>query len=267
MEQDIKIKYTEEGNEIGIIKKFDNFVVGFYLYEDEKGNVQQGEAFIIETKLYDKPPIKKYEQSILLLKKDLEKLNEIYEDKAKELDSIKKEIEEYKKTYNQYAELKCLNMFIEGKLKYYVIEDYSDIYISKFEHETSDCENGKLKLLTLFGKTDGNLQWNLNQYSDGSGSCNNVYPFCSYEEAYEKAKELIIKKLDFYFDKKIDDFSIWSFERLLKSAKKIKMKIDKKYLVLYKEMKLSEIKKEKVKLNEKIVNLEEEQDRIIKEYE
>lgn len=264
MEQDIKIKYTEEGNEIGVIKKFDNFVVGFYLYKDEKGDVFQGETCIIEMELFDKPPIKKYEQSILLLKNDLEKLNEIYENKIKELDSIKKEIEEYKKIYDQYAELKYLNMFIEGKLKYYVVEDSSDIYISKFEHEVSYYN--KLKLLTLFGTTDGDLQWRLSRYSDGSGSYNNVYPFCSYEEAFEKTRELIIKKLDFYFNKKTDDFSIWSFKRLLESAKKIKMKIDKKYLDLYKKMKLDEIQKQIIKQKKEIDELENEKNRIIKEY-
>lgn len=45
-----------------------------------------------------------------------------------------------------------------------------------------------MKLLTLYGRRDGGLEWRLNKYRDGSGSDTTVIPCQSIEEAREVAR-------------------------------------------------------------------------------
>jgi hypothetical protein len=63
----------------------------------------------------------------------------------------------------------------------------SDNYSYRFE---------SLRLISLFGEWNGRLSlgWKVNHYQDGSGSSNPFRPCRSFQEAVEKAKEIIYAK-------------------------------------------------------------------------
>ena len=95
------------------------------------------------------------------------------------------------KLVKQDRALERIEDFLEGKITFFVEQPYSYCWsrapyiIKASDAKTKDggYYNDALKLLTLFGKSDGNLEWGLNKYSDGSGSNVLVYPCVSYAEA------------------------------------------------------------------------------------
>jgi hypothetical protein len=77
-----------------------------------------------------------------------------------------------------------------------------------------------MRLLSLFGKSDGNLLFKVNDYSDGSGSDKDVMFFKSKEEG------LIYAQNEF---QKIEKYG----ESDLKNAEKFNLKVDEEKLKSY----------------------------------
>lgn len=98
----------------------------------------------------------------------------------------------------RFAILDNLEAFIDGKITHYVTrEGFGPPAIIPIEQALtgdSDRHRGVLRLLTLGGclKTGG-INWQLNQYSDGSGSKTGVIPCTSYEQAAETVKQEVVK--------------------------------------------------------------------------
>lgn len=59
--------------------------------------------------------------------------------------------------------------------------------------EFTQTYKGELRIISLFGKTNGDLNYYAGQYSDYSGVKDIVYPFTEYDRAVEKLSELINK--------------------------------------------------------------------------
>ena len=81
-----------------------------------------------------------------------------------------------------------LEQFLDRKLTHVVKIEY-DWHLSVLELKEAFYLKSEgrgvdsLKLLSLYGKTDGSLVWRLNQYSDGSGYSTEVIPCLSLEDA------------------------------------------------------------------------------------
>lgn len=90
---------------------------------------------------------------------------------------------------------------LDGKITHYVkanISDWKDtkgmvVQITEAASERSGDEKyeRELKLLALFGKSNGDLEYRLNQYSDGTGGWYLAWPFRSQEDAESFAKEKV----------------------------------------------------------------------------
>ena len=103
-------------------------------------------------------------------------------------------------------ELKRLDDFIAGKITHLVIScpaygvkiEAAETTLASREDDDSygRTKHKKLKLLTLYGGSNGNLAWMLSQYSDGSDNGQkHVIPCTSYEEALAEATTLINSQL------------------------------------------------------------------------
>jgi len=86
--------------------------------------------------------------------------------------------------------------FLAGRITHFAVRNsYSTkVEVLDFEAFARGTEDGgrraqDLKLLTLFGRSNGDIAWKLNQYYDGSGSWIECHPCCSEDEAREKAAE------------------------------------------------------------------------------
>lgn len=94
--------------------------------------------------------------------------------------------------------LENIKRFLVEEPKFFVVSVYSDeVYAIKKAPEfyDNDYRERGLKLLTLFGRSGGNLEWGINNYRDGSGTWQEAYPAYSEEEAEQIRIDRISEKL------------------------------------------------------------------------
>jgi hypothetical protein len=94
--------------------------------------------------------------------------------------------------------LRHLDDFIEKRITHVLFggADYKILPIDQAFAENGVYSRKGQKLLTLYGDVGGNLQWRLNQYSDGSGWTEDVTPCLSLEEAEATRMANILADLD-----------------------------------------------------------------------
>lgn len=202
------IKYTKDGKKvvvIGDLNQTDKIVQEIFVTKDGD-EIPQGERFV-ERNLLDEPAkswkeinIEKLESNYERDKKEwdnkIERLNNerrlAYDSlsaRVKWLRNMAKEprVEELKMVINQIAD------FLDGSDKWVFVSNYSDWRLEKFNEESTNelldyYENGygrkhfdEMRLLSLYGKSDGSLVYRINTYSDGSGSDKDVEFFKTRE--------------------------------------------------------------------------------------
>ena len=95
--------------------------------------------------------------------------------------------------------LKDIRNYIKGDFEYFACPDnYSPPFIKKkdaFLEIDDRYDNGKTRLLSLYGKSNGDLLWKVNQYSDGSGSDSLAIPCKTKEDAIQIVGEHFIDSL------------------------------------------------------------------------
>ena len=116
-----------------------------------------------------------------------------------ELDQAGKRYQEQLKKIGQHRALQRIEDYLDGKFTHFleVGSYYAPTIVTAdkaLAHGGTEHENRwdkKLRLLTLFGDTNGDLQWRINRYSDGSGSSNiEVYPCQNEDEAIGIVRQL-----------------------------------------------------------------------------
>jgi len=136
------------------------------------------------------------------------------------------------------------------------METYSDVEFSDYDTSIADKEYGRfdsLRLVSIFGRTDGELEFRRNDYSDGSGSWRTVIPCETKEEALELLKERFTAKV---IEQGVNQY-------LLKTAEKYNLEIPsepmKKYNdnlkdSIFKNIKRQEEQIEKYKAQLELIN-------------
>jgi len=209
-----KFKYTTDGKKVAVIGKLNNaetIVQEIYVGKDGS-EIPAGEQFVVKS-LLDEP------RETWLSKKTRE-IEDTYKRMDKELDRrcremrsaedfAKAKVASLKKLGNAAADeqLATLEAFAEGKITHLVESaSYSGPTIAPFDEKLADYWDGRvegIKLLTLFGESDGSLSWRLNQYSDGSGGRHEVIPVWSYDEAVSIVQGLHDARIQAWRDGKI----------------------------------------------------------------
>lgn len=222
--------YLRNGEEVLIHQKVeDGYIIEkyitVYLEYDEEEDLSGEKVFVSE--VFNKPPTNVKEKSLadldIRIKSKTNVLNALSSEELSLKDSIRKrglEIEEMDKNAKKYKAIEGAIDFIEGKFTHFaIIPSWGKPYVAT-KNEGMDAE-GKYdrgtKLLTLFGKTEGDLEWRINQYSDGSGSSNQLAQPCkSEQEAIDFIKTFIIKQMGKYVkDDKKRDYSSDKYKWML----------------------------------------------------
>lgn len=144
--------------------------------------------------IFPKPPTEVLDGEIARLEGQINaKLDELHSLRGQIIEA-EKAIAAQKQKFAQYEQLKHLELFIEGKITHYVFSQYNGIEIVEFNKAMKSGDEGIDKyprLLSLFGKTKGQLDWAINRWSDGSGSNDFCVPCISYEHALEEAQKIV----------------------------------------------------------------------------
>jgi hypothetical protein len=121
-----------------------------------------------------------------------------------EYNTLRREVQEFDKLhadaiekYSRYKELAKIDDFLDGKITHYLFLDrWGKAAIVEKSKTVGEYTSGKkLRLLSLIGRTDGSLQWEINMYSDGTGSWSRVIPCMSAKEALAELRAHINSKL------------------------------------------------------------------------
>jgi hypothetical protein len=198
--------FAPNGRKVEFVAPFDG---GFLVkrrtvfYENDEEYESFNEA-AVETKLFRKPPVAKFADEVTALTATAATLKaEIAQLKQQRLED-QRVGKEFLDRCARHSQLSRLADFIDGKITHVVTLQYGSVIISTFAEAFQIMEgryhlrwDGKsLKLLTLFGDTKGNLQWQINSYTDSSGSGRETYPCCSEQEAKETAARVVASRWD-----------------------------------------------------------------------
>lgn len=147
-------------------------------------------------KVFASAPREMYDPQIEALNKRIQELDGQKRALEAELRASKADETERKKRIMTNAALERIDDFLAGKITHIVFGDY-DLEIKTFDEAVryKDSEYEKtpkeLRLLILYGRSNGDLAWKLSHYYDGSGFAGQVWPCFSLEHARTVAQSLI----------------------------------------------------------------------------
>lgn len=197
----MEVKYTSNGKKVVVIGNLnaqEKIVQEIFIVNGQE--VPSGENFVVKS-LHDAPAISWEEKRTKEIKEQYEKVRKEFE---KELDSLKRTHRDQTLTLRKFIEsnakmlknvsedsFNTLISFLCGDVKWIVRQGYGTPKVAEYGVNDSGFDR-ELKLLTLYGRDDGTLQWKMNYYSDGSGGSEDVFLFGDKESALEKFKELVV---------------------------------------------------------------------------
>lgn len=238
------IKYTTDGRKvivIGDLNQTEKIVQEIFVTKDGD-EIPSGERFVVKS-LLDAPAKSWKEQELIKLEARFEKERKEWENRIKKIQDEKelvyKSLSVRVKWLKQVAKqphpealkkvVETLALFLSNSDMWVFYADYSTWYLEKYDqegfsriHDNVDRDYhiarlDNMKLVSLFGRTDGDFQFNISQYSDGSGSSKDVEYFKSKEDAL------------IYIQKRFDAIGSYN-DNHLKIAEKFSLKINESKL-------------------------------------
>lgn len=222
MNMENKTLYTARGEKILVVKRFDDGSVAGHRQtvcispEGIEYVPDYTDLFLFNPgELYESPPTADLDERIVKLKAELEKVKKdiAFHRKAdKELEQqIERRMEEWESVQREFPELYTLQRFLRGEIKYYFFQNtwapqIIEVDASISEYARTNMKPDCLRLLSLFGKSDGDLEWRLNRYRDGSGDWCIVIPCATENEAIAHAREWIASLNKIPNSKVVDSF-------------------------------------------------------------
>lgn len=205
-----------------IIRLDDQFLVRAEL-QDEEEEVYHGKPFLVR-QVFSEPPVEVYEKQIAALIAEERAIQDRLRTAREEESVIQKSQASRLVKLKKNRALERIEQFLDGKITHFVTERYGEIVIiaSNESYDSDDRWNKETRLFSLFGKSDGDLEYRLNYYSDGSGSSFEAFPLESEEEARAKAVELIDAKYQHWRSEKKNAHLL---EHAVKSAQKLGLPI------------------------------------------
>jgi hypothetical protein len=253
-------KWTKDGIRVFVVRELGkseylvrSVLVMPSIYDDEQDEAEElGELRIVEA-VYDTAPTEILSKDIAMLQGTVVKLQQLHGEIKKQISQLESEYDKRKEKLSSIPELRQLENFIAGKITHYVlVSQYNSPYIMAFQDTKSEYADyddrglKKMRMLSLYGKATGELEWNLHRYSDGSGSEGyTVIPCCSLEEA-----QIVLQQ---EFDKR---FALGPSERLFDDAIKCGVSIPDEYAERVHQLQLHVAKQEVAKRKEELLKAE-----------
>lgn len=169
---------------------------------DGEWEEQPGGAILVP-EVYPKPPEPVYDARIQEQKDQLIELEQRVDAAMQTLRDTETERTRILAKISQVPALKRIEDFIDGKCTHVVVETYgSELFEVKTLEEMQVYDHGYrpkkpegIRLISLYGATNGDLNWRMNQWRDESGSFTMIVPCGSEEEGQAIAADLIAEQL------------------------------------------------------------------------
>jgi hypothetical protein len=194
--------YAADGKKVYIeaITQDGDYVVSGVIAQIYGDQIEEdhGQTWIERGKLYPKPPVDVMDKVIEEKTVELARLRDEWFTAKHGINNAERDNADRFKRLAKFKGLERLEDVLEGKFSHFVTGNYGGYEIMTKERglDQGDRYDKKLKLLSLFGDTGGDLEWRLNDYRDGSGSWRQVYPCASEDEARSKLIDLCNADLD-----------------------------------------------------------------------
>lgn len=258
------LKYTTDGKKVKVIGNLnpeEKIVQEIFITEGGQ-EIPSGENFVVRS-LHDAPVVSWEERQIEKIKKNYEDQKDKYEEHIDDLEKsyrgskilLKEKISLARETIPNIVKesFDTAVDFLEGNFKYIVYKCYGapEIFtLEEFEDKLLDKDKsfGGFRLLTLFGKVDGDMQWKMSEYTQGSGGSYSIFPYKTFDEAKAKSMELL--------DDKVYD------EDVIKFLNKHNIELNKEKLKEFKNRRLNQIKESIEEHRKDIKELESESESI-----
>lgn len=212
------IKYTDDGKKVLVVGKLNaTQTIVQEIFVSAGQEIPSGENFVVKS-LHDAPAESWKEKNLRELEarydSDRKKLQAQIDDQERRLglerDKAKLQTSallQFVKSSDE-SQLETLKNFMAGEITHLFVAGYSPEIISWTDSNTAydiDSWQGRtrldgIKLVSLMGKSDGDLSFQLNQYRDGSGSSKTIYPATSYEAALAMAQSQLDKDVAAYLE-------------------------------------------------------------------
>lgn len=202
------IKYTTDGKKVAIVGKLNSeetIVQEIYVREDGS-ELPQGENFVVKS-LLDEPAETWHEKKIKKLKAEYQAADKKHRYTFRELRTKReqafKHIRELTQATHQQANMieqkrvicETFTKFLRGDITHIVQLGWSNYEITTLDEfliaRSDYAGGGGLKLVTLYGKSNGKFEWGATEYKDGSGSSKTFIPCNSLEEAVDAIESAV----------------------------------------------------------------------------
>lgn len=252
----MEVKYTSDNKKVVVVGKLNNqqtIVQEIFIFDGNE--IPSGENFVV-TSLHDSPVVSWRE-------KEIKQWEATYDRKRAEYDNLEKELSvkySLMRAKIEYAANVLKNVapesfetiinFLTQKFTHVVIERYYCPELLTWDEffkprdDNSRVDNSRLRLLSIFGRDNGSLNFELYKYSDGSGGEETFTPFTNYEDALSK------------FIESVKTHSI--NQEIINIAKKYNITLDDQKVSEWRDQKKQDIEREIKNKNMLIAKLEAE---------
>ncbi|MFD3300278.1 hypothetical protein [Aquipseudomonas alcaligenes] len=200
------IKYTSDGKKVLVVGKLNaEQTIVQEIFVSNGQEIPSGENFVVKS-LHDQPAESWKEKTLRELESRYEsqrkKLEAEINDQYARLSNAKEKARHHADALFKFikngdsSHLDLLKKFAAGQVTHIFVGGYSPEIIDWLNDDKGfdvDRYNGRrtiegIKLVSLFGYSDGSLEYRLHSYRDGSGGSEQVFPTTSYAEALAMAQ-------------------------------------------------------------------------------
>tara|TARA_R110001606_G_scaffold30344_3_gene93816 strand:+ start:2813 stop:3619 length:807 start_codon:yes stop_codon:yes gene_type:complete len=227
------IKYTNDGKKVRVVGKLNaEQTIVQEIFVSDGQEIPSGENFVVSS-LHDKPAESWKEKNLRELEARYEigrqQLTKAIDDQRRQLEFARAKAAAQASALTGFvknsdpSQLATLNSFMAGEITHLFVSGYSPEIIDWINGDQSydvDRWGGTLrldgiKLVSLYGKSDGSLVYRLSEYRDGSGGCGKtILPANSYQEALDLAQAECERQSADYASNKNNYFSMSCWEKI-----------------------------------------------------
>ncbi len=207
-------KYLSDGRKVVVIGQLNNTesIVQEVFITPGGDEIPSGERFVTKS-LHDEPVKSWAEKQKEKHQAALERIKQEQDRENKRIIDIRQKLKGYQETFKQVKKLaetlpeetlEELAMFMSGSVEYVVVASrYELVPPKRFDEEIfyydrhyDERRFDGVSLVTFLGKSDGNTQFTVSRWNDGSGSeWRSVKPFADWNSALAYFKKLVESKL------------------------------------------------------------------------